>query len=142
MSKTIDHIGIAVSDFDAAADILGNKLNLHEHEPEEVPDQKVVTLSFSAGGSEIELLKPASDESPIAKFIAQKGQGIHHIALRVDDLQYELDKLASAGVKLIDEKPRMGAGGKLIAFIHPKSAGGILIELTQLSEHDKPETDK
>jgi methylmalonyl-CoA epimerase len=97
-----------------------------------VPEQKVETYSFQAGESEIELLKPVSPDSPVSTFLTNKGAGIHHLALRVENLEVELAKLKAKGLRLIDEVPRIGAGGKKIAFIHPKSTGGILIELTQV----------
>jgi len=127
---TIDHIGIALDEFGDTANIL-KIIGLQSHPPEEVSDQKVNTWSFRAGESELELLAPTSAESPIAKYIDKKGKGIHHLALRVDDVKSEIAKLSLAGVKMIDNEPRLGAGNKLIAFIHPKSTGGILIELTQ-----------
>ncbi|MBC8278846.1 MAG: methylmalonyl-CoA epimerase [FCB group bacterium] len=130
MMITIDHIGIALDEFGDTANIL-KIIGLESHHPEEVPNQKVNTWSFQAGESELELLAPTSEESPIAKYIDKKGQGIHHLALRVENVKAEIEKLSSAGVKMIDHEPRLGAGNKLIAFIHPKSTGGILIELTQ-----------
>ncbi len=128
----IDHIGVAVPDFEGAGEIL-KILGLEHHPPEEVADQKVKTLSFRAGDSEIELLTPTANDSPIAKYLAKKGSGIHHLALRVDDVEAVIARLTEKGVEMIDRQPRRGAGGKLIAFIHPKSTGGILIELTQVS---------
>ena len=132
MIKSIDHIGIALPDYSELGALLGNILKLASNEPEEVADQRVSTWSFKAGESEIELLVPTSEDSPIAKYIENKGAGLHHIAFRVDDIDSELAKLTAAGVRLIDREPRIGAGGKLIAFLHPKSTGGILIELTQV----------
>jgi len=129
----IDHIGIAVNDFSEAGRIF-KLLNLTaSEEREEVAEQQVNTWSFRAGASEVELLVPSGSESPIAKYIEKKGVGIHHIAIRVKDLAGEIARLKSAGIKMIDERPRKGAGVKLIAFIHPQSTGGILIELTQKS---------
>ena len=132
MQKFIDHIGVAVPELEKAAAIF-KILGLHAHEPEEVADQKVFTQSFQAGDNEIELLKPTAEESPIAKFLEKKGTGIHHVAIRVDDIESEIELLKAKGVIMIDDKPRPGAGGKMIAFIHPKSTGGILIELTQIN---------
>ena len=127
---SIDHIGIALDEFGETGNIL-KIIGLKSHQPEEVSEQKVNTWSFQAGDSELELLIPTSSESPIAKYIDKKGKGIHHLALRVDDVKAEIEKLTTAGIKMIDHEPRLGAGNKLIAFIHPKSTGGILIELTQ-----------
>jgi len=128
--KKIDHIGIAVDDFKAIKDIL-NILKIQNHHSDIVEDQKVETLSFILGESEIELLKPISVESPITKYIVKKGIGIHHIAIKVDNLEKEIIRLVEAGIKMIDEKPRIGAGNKRIAFIHPQSSGGILLELIE-----------
>ena len=127
---SIDHIGIAVLDFEAVAKAL-KLLGIEPHPPENVPDQKVETWSFPAGESEIELLKPTAVDSPISKYLDRKGTGIHHIALRVEDIRAEIARLQAAGIRMIDDEPRAGAGGKLIAFIHPKSTGGILIELSE-----------
>lgn len=131
--KTIDHIGIALDDFGETGKVL-ELIGLKPHHPEEVADQKVKTWSFQSGESEIELLQPTADDSPIAKFIEKKGRGIHHLAVRVDDITREIEHLKNSGIIMIDNTPRRGAGGKLIAFIHPKSTGGILIELTQLEK--------
>ena len=126
----IDHIGIALKEFGDTAKIL-KMLGLESYDPEDVADQKVNTWSFQAGPSEIELLSPSADDSPIAKYLENKGAGIHHLAVRVKDIRQEIAKITEAGIRMIDETPRVGAGGKLIAFIHPKYTGGILIELTQ-----------
>ncbi|NQS98352.1 MAG: methylmalonyl-CoA epimerase [candidate division Zixibacteria bacterium] len=130
MTIKIDHIGVALSDSKETAKFL-ELLELKSHRPEEIPDQMVKVRSFTVGESEIELLTPTSPDSPIAKFLESKGLGIHHIAIRVDDIEAEIARLKSKGCRIVDEKPRQGAGGKLIAFIHPKSTGGILIELVQ-----------
>ena len=127
----IDHIGIALKEFGDTAKIL-KMLDMDSHDPEEMADQKVQTWSFRAGPSEIELLSPTEAGSPIAKYLETKGAGIHHLAIGVKDIKQEIAKMTEAGIIMIDEIPRKGAGGKLIAFIHPKSTGGILIELTQL----------
>ncbi len=129
----IDHIGIALNDFSQAGKILKLLRLDAADEPEVVMEQMVKTWSFRAGASEVELLIPTEAESPIAKFIEKKGVGIHHIAVRVNDLAVEIARLQAEGIIMIDETPRKGAGGKLIAFIHPKSTGGILIELTQVN---------
>ena len=131
----IDHIGVALDDFGETGKIL-KLIGLEAHDPEDVPDQQVNTWSFQAGDSEVELLSPASKESPIAKFIDKKGKGIHHLALRVKNIRAEIDRLQSSGVRMIDVEPRKGAGNKLIAFIHPQSTGGILIELTEPLDED------
>jgi methylmalonyl-CoA/ethylmalonyl-CoA epimerase len=130
MELILDHIGIAVKDFGNLENVL-KLLGFRPHQIEELTEQKVRVLSFSIGDSEIELLQPTAEDSPITKFLNTKGVGIHHLAFKVDDLSAKLAELKVWGVELIDERPRLGAGGKKIAFIHPKSTGGILIELTQ-----------
>jgi methylmalonyl-CoA epimerase len=138
MVKKIAHIGIAVRDLDEAAAVYRDVLGLRELGTEEVVEQKVRTVIFEAGESHVELLCPTSPDSPIAKFIDKRGEGIHHVAYAVDDLESKLEDLTGKGARLIDEKPRVGAGGHLIAFVHPRSAKGVLTEMTQLvTEHEK-----
>ena len=132
MVKKIAHIGIAVHDLEEASAVYRDTLGLEELYTEEVKDQKVKTVVFEAGESHVELLCPTSPESPIAKFLEKRGEGIHHIAYAVEDLEAKLADLTGKGARLIDEKPRVGAGGHLIAFVHPKSAKGVLTEMTQL----------
>ena len=127
----IDHVGIAVRNIDEALKFWESSLGVKCTGRETVEDQKVTTAFLPVKESEIELLEAASEESPIAKFIEKRGEGIHHLALRVDDLEACLAELRAKGIKLIDETPRNGAGGAKIAFIHPKAAGGILLELSQ-----------
>ncbi len=127
----IDHLGIAVHSIEAAMPLYTGMLGLELHEIEEVADQKVRTAVFPVGESRIELLEPTSPDSPVAKFLEKRGEGIHHVALGVDDVAAALAKLKAAGAKLIDEAPRKGSGGALIAFVHPKSTGGVLLELCQ-----------
>ena len=98
---------------------------------EEVAEQRVKTAFLPLKDTEVELLEPTAEDSPVAKFIAKKGEGIHHLAIRVEDLKAALAELKEKGVRLIDEKPRKGAGGALIAFIHPAATGGVLLELSQ-----------
>ena len=130
MFKKIDHIGIAVRNLDEAIKVWEG-LGLKVDEIEEVPDQKVRTAIIHVGESRIELLEPTSEDSPIAKFIAKRGEGIHHMALGVDDIEATLEHLKEEGYRLIDEKPRIGAGGAKIAFVHPKAVTGVLLELCQ-----------
>jgi len=129
MIKKVSHIGIAVKNIEASLEFY-TKLGL-EVEMIEVVESQKVRVAFLPVGTEvrIELLEPTSEESPVAKFIEKKGEGVHHIALAVDDLQARLDTLAEDGIRLIDTKPRPGAHGADIAFLHPKSTGGILLEL-------------
>lgn len=127
----LDHIGIAVEKIDAALPVWEGILSLPLHGVEDVADQKVKTAFMPIGESEIELLEPTDPESPIAKSIAARGQGVHHLAFRVANLEEALTELKAKGVRLIDEKPRAGAGGARIAFIHPKATGGVLVELCE-----------
>ncbi len=130
MFRKIDHVGIAVKNLDEAIKVWEG-LGLKVDEIEEVPDQKVRTAIIHVGESRIELLEPTSEDSPIAKFIAKRGEGIHHLALGVDDIEAHLEELKEKGYRLIDEKPRIGAGGAKIAFVHPKAVTGVLLELCQ-----------
>jgi methylmalonyl-CoA/ethylmalonyl-CoA epimerase len=127
----IDHIGIAVKSIDEALKFWEGSLGIKCTGRETVADQKVTTAFLPLKDSEVELLEATDPESPVAKFIEKKGEGIHHMAIRVDDLEAALEEAKAKGIKLIDEKPRRGAGGAMIAFIHPKSTGGILLELSQ-----------
>lgn len=130
MIKKIDHVGIAVKSLEEAIKVWEG-LGLKVEEIEEVPDQKVRTAIIHVGESRIELLEPTAEDSPIAKFLEKRGEGIHHIALGVDDIEEHLEKLKEGGYRLIDEKPRIGAGGAKIAFVHPKSVTGVLLELCE-----------
>ncbi len=127
----IDHIGIAVKSIDEALNFWEATLGIKCHGVEEVAEQKVKTAFLPVQDTEIELLEGTSEDSPVAKFIAAKGEGIHHLAIRVDNLEEALAELKEKGVRLIDEKPRCGAGGAKIAFLHPKATGGILLELSE-----------
>jgi methylmalonyl-CoA/ethylmalonyl-CoA epimerase len=133
----LSHIGIAVSDLERAAETY--KLITGSHpEYHDVPDQKVRVAMFGAtgegySGARIELVAPTSDDSPIAKYLSRKGEGLHHICIYVDDIEARLSQLKSAGAKLIDEIPRIGAEGNKIAFVHPAAGHGVLIELEERS---------
>jgi methylmalonyl-CoA/ethylmalonyl-CoA epimerase len=127
----IDHIGIATNGIDDAAKWWREVLGLDCGETEEVAEQKVRVAMLTLGESSIELLEPTSPDSPISKFLDQRGPGIHHIAVRVDDIRDTLAKMKERGARLIDEQPRTGAGGCLVAFVHPSSTGGVLLELVQ-----------
>ncbi|MFA4885805.1 MAG: methylmalonyl-CoA epimerase [Desulfotomaculaceae bacterium] len=131
MIKKIDHIGIAVKDLDVALKFWEGQLGLKSIETEVVEEQKVKVAFLPTGESEIELLESTSPDGPIAKYIEKNGEGIQHIAFRVDNLEQRLAELKEKGVRLIDEKPRRGAGGAKIAFLHPKSTFGILVELSE-----------
>lgn len=134
MIEKIDHIGIAVKSIDDVLDFYKNVLGLDLEGTEIVEDQKVKTAFFPVGESEFELLESTSPDGPIAKFIDKKREGIQHIALKVDDIEVALEKMQENNVKLIDKEPRYGAGGAKIAFLHPKSTNGVLLELTEREE--------
>ena len=128
---SIEHVGVAVDDLNGISDIFGQLLGLELQSRERVDDQQVITDIYKTESGKLEFLKATSKDSPIARFIDKKGSGMHHIALVVDHLQPALDYLQEKGIELIDEKPRIGAEGFSIAFIHPKSTGGILLELCE-----------
>jgi methylmalonyl-CoA epimerase len=128
----IDHIGIATRALEETLGFWQQALGLHQPEDsEDVPDQQVRVAMLPVGESHIELLEATSPDSPIARFIDKRGPGIHHIAMRVDDIYAELARLKEKGARLIDETPRVGAGGCLVAFVHPSAANGVLLELVQ-----------
>ncbi len=131
MIEKIDHIGIAVKSVKETSKLLSNILGLKVAGEEIVEEQKVKVAFLPLGDSELELLESTSPEGPIARFIKKKGEGIQHIAFRVNNIEEVLEKLKKEGVRLIDEKPRYGAGGAKIAFLHPKSTNGILVELCE-----------
>lgn len=131
MIKKIDHIGVAVKDMNAAIKFYEEVLGLKVEGTEVVEEQKVKTAFIPTGESEIELLESTAPDGPIAKYIEKKGEGIQHVALRVDNIEKALEELKAKGVKLIDEKPRKGAGGAKIAFLHPKATCGTLVELCE-----------
>lgn len=131
MVKSVDHIGIAVADLDEALKLYKETFGLKLQGTEVIEDQKVKVAFLPIGDTEIELLESTDPEGPIARFIEKRGQGIQHIALRVDDIDAALDTMRTKGIRLIDEKPRYGAGGARIAFLHPKATGGVLIELCE-----------
>jgi methylmalonyl-CoA/ethylmalonyl-CoA epimerase len=127
----IHHIGIATSEIGGAAEMWDDLLGLRADHTEEVAGQKVRVCMLPLGESRLELLEPMSPDSPISKFLEKRGGGIHHIALSVEDIRATLQGLKQKGARLIDEEPRAGAGGCLVAFIHPSSTGGVLLELVQ-----------
>ena len=127
----IEHVGIAVDDLNGISDIFGDLLGLKLRSREKIDDQQVITDIYETGSGKLEFLKATDKNSPISRFIDKKGKGVHHIALKVDNLQAALDYLQDQGVQLIDTLPRIGAEGFKIAFLHPKSTGGVLIELCE-----------
>ena len=132
MKATIDHIGIAVSSLDESLAFFRDALGLELETAEDVPSQRVRAHFLPAGQASVELVEPTADDSPIAKYIAKRGPGLHHLCLRVDDINAALAELKAKGVRLIDETPRPGAHHSLVAFIHPGSTHGVLVELKQV----------
>ena len=130
----IEHVGIAVRDLNKISEIFGDILGLELHRRENVTDQKVITDIYHSGSGKLEFLKATSPESSIAKFLEKRKEGIHHIALKVDKLQPALDHLSANGIQLIDSEPRISAEELKIAFIHPKSTNGVLVELCEGSK--------
>jgi methylmalonyl-CoA/ethylmalonyl-CoA epimerase len=131
LKATLDHVGIAVGDLAQALAFYRDALGLEVEPPEEVPSQRVRAHFVPVGEATLELLEPTAPDSPIAKFIEKRGPGVHHVTLRVDDIHEALGRLKARGVRLIDEAPREGAEGALIAFVHPASTHGVLVELKQ-----------
>ena len=131
MKAVLDHIGIAVSDLNAALAFYRDALGLEIEAPEDVISQRVRARFVPVGSVSLELLEATAPDSPIAKYVDKRGPGLHHITLRVDDIAAALAQLKARGVRLIDDAPREGAHGALVAFIHPSSAHGVLVELTQ-----------
>jgi len=127
----IEHVGIAVKDLNSISEIFGELLGLDLQRREKVDDQQVITDIYHAGKDKLEFLKATSPDSPIAKFLGKRPEGMHHIALIVDDIQSALNYLNENNVQLIDSSPRIGAEGLQVAFIHPKSTGGVLVELCE-----------
>ncbi len=131
MYLKVEHIGIAVKCLDSTLEMYEEGLGLTVAHLEEVPAQKTRVAMLPIGESKIELLEAMCPDSPIGRFLEKRGEGLHHICLEVENITSALDRMKTAGVKLIDEVPRRGAGGCLVAFIHPSATGGVLIELSQ-----------
>jgi methylmalonyl-CoA/ethylmalonyl-CoA epimerase len=127
----INHLGIATRSIEEALKFWQDSLGLENIHTEVVEEQKVRVAMLPIGETRVELLEPISDDSPITKFLEKRGGGIHHIAVEVEDIEASLAKLKATGARLIDETPRIGAEGCLIAFVHPETTGGVLLELTQ-----------
>jgi methylmalonyl-CoA/ethylmalonyl-CoA epimerase len=127
--KKIEHLGIAVRNLDEAEALYTKLLGVEPYKREEVESEGVITSFFACGPNKIELLYGTNADSPVAKFIEKRGEGIHHVAFAVDNIQVEIDRLKSEGFILIHEKPKEGADDKHIAFLHPKGTGGVLVEL-------------
>ena len=137
MKAILDHVGIAVADLDAALRFYRDALGLEVAPPEDVATQGVrvqfVGLGTDRSAAALELLEATSEDSPIARYLTKRGPGLHHVTLRVDDIHAALAQLKARGVRLIDEEPRLGAHGTLVAFIHPASAHGVLVELAEIT---------
>ncbi|MET4083369.1 methylmalonyl-CoA/ethylmalonyl-CoA epimerase [Pedobacter sp. UYP30] len=129
--KKIEHVGIAVSDLNQAIDVYEKLLNTDCYKTEHVESEQVKTAFFKSGENKIELLEATSPDSPIAKFLAKKGEGVHHIAFEVDDILAEMERLHNEGFVLLSESPKKGADNKMVCFLHPKNTNGVLIELCQ-----------
>jgi methylmalonyl-CoA/ethylmalonyl-CoA epimerase len=129
--EKIEHIGIAVKDLDKSNKLFASLLGKSHYKTEEVASEGVKTSFFQSGPNKIELLEATSPESPIAKFIEKKGEGVHHIAFAVNDIESEIKRLQKEGFIVLNEIPKKGADNKLVAFLHPKSTNGVLIELCQ-----------
>ena len=127
----LEHLGIAVSDLTAARKLYSKLLNVAPYKEEVVEEQGVTTLFFMAGESKVELLEATRPDSPIAKYIEKRGEGIHHVAFEVKDIRAEMERLRKEGFRLLSEEPTVGADNKLVCFVHPKRAGGVLVELCQ-----------
>jgi methylmalonyl-CoA epimerase len=131
MLGAIDHVGVAVTDVDSALELYRDSLGMPLVHRETVASQGVDAALLDVGGGHVELLAPLGPETPVGKFLAKRGPGLHHVAYRVDDVSATLNALAAAGLRLIDESPRVGIRGSLVAFLHPASTGGVLTEIVQ-----------
>lgn len=127
----LEHIGIAVKDLSQSNTLFEQLLGIAPYKSEEVASEKVITSFFRTGTSKVELLASTNEDSPIAKFIEKRGEGIHHVAFEVEDIEAEMKRLAAEGFRLLNDVPKRGADNKLVCFIHPKSANGVLVELCQ-----------
>ena len=136
MLEKIYHLGYAVENIEAAARFYEEHFGARVGEPEEVEEQGIVATMFEVGESMIELVQPTRPDSPVGKFLEKRGEGFHHVAFQVEDLEGTLKELKENGVELIDEEPRIGVGRTRMAFVHPKGAFGVLTELVELPERD------
>jgi methylmalonyl-CoA/ethylmalonyl-CoA epimerase len=127
----IDHIGVAVEDIDAALDLYASSFDMREQHRETVEEQGVEAVLLEVGDGHVELIRPLSADSGVGKFIARNGPGLHHVAYATDDIDATLGKVREAGLRLIDEQPRVGIRNSRVAFLHPKSTGGVLTELVE-----------
>ncbi len=132
MIEDIDHIGIAVEDLDSAVEVYSKQFGMPVEHRELVAEQGVEAVLLGVGESHVELLAPLGPDTPVGKYLEKRGPGLHHVAYRVEDIESELERLKEEGVKLIDKVPRTGICDTKVAFIHPRSAGGVLTEIVQL----------
>lgn len=131
MVLRLEHIGIAVKDLETSKDLFTRLLGQSAYKEEEVASEYVITAFFHTGEAKVELLEATAPESAIAKYIEKKGEGLHHVAFEVDDIYAEMERLRNEGFQLLNESPKRGADNKLVCFVHPKSANGVLLELCQ-----------
>ncbi len=134
MFKKIAHIGVAVKNVDASSRVFERIFGIRRGNDETLPDQQVSTTMFTIGGTAVELIQPTTPDSSVMRFIEKRGEGVHHVSFEVDDIVNELARLKKEGFQLIDEKPRKGTDNTLVAFLHPKSTNGLLIEISQKQE--------
>jgi methylmalonyl-CoA epimerase len=134
MFARIDHIGVAVADLDAAIALYEREYEMTLVHRETVTEQGVEAVLLDVGENHVELLAPLGDDTPVGKFLAKKGPGLHHVAYQTPDIEAELERLRAAGLRLIDERPRTGIRDSRVAFVHPKSTGGVLTEIVQPAE--------
>jgi methylmalonyl-CoA epimerase len=127
----IDHIGVAVDDLDAAIELYGGRFEMREQHRETVEEQGVEAVLLEVGEGHVELLRPLSEDSAVGKFLSTRGPGLHHVAYQTDDIDRTLGAVRDAGIRLIDESPRIGIRGSRVAFLHPRSTGGVLTELVE-----------
>jgi methylmalonyl-CoA epimerase len=135
MFARIDHIGVAVTDLDAALALYERDYDMKLVHRETVTEQGVEAILLDIGENHVELLAPLGDDTPVGKFLAKKGPGLHHVAYQTADIVAELERLKAAGIQLIDQTPRVGIRGSSVAFLHPKSTGGVLTEIVQPADH-------
>ena len=134
MFARVDHIGVAVEDLDAALALYGDALDMPVAHREVVEQQGVEAVLLDVGENHVELLRPLGPDTPVGKFLAARGPGLHHVAYQVQDIDAALDRLREQGLRLIDERPRVGIRGSLVAFVHPKASHGVLTEIVQPAE--------
>lgn len=135
---TLEHIGIAVRSIAESDELYQRLLGRPPYKHEEVPSQMVITSFFAAGAAKVELLQATEADSPIQRFIDKKGEGLHHIAFEVKDIRSEMERLKNQGFEILQEEPSIGADNKLVCFIHPRSANGVLIEICQSIQSQEP----